>query len=137
MINFGFARSTNASMERRSQRLRSSHFRHWEFQNYREIDSSPMHSLERDTASEKPFNLNSNLRCNKTLRVVCLKIEIINNNKFKSAMGNSELQKSADILELLRITNYAAVADIGYIKLFDILNRNHTNYTRGYDHLMV
>ena len=39
--------------------------------------------------------------------------------------------------ELLRVADHAAVADIGYIKLFDILNRNNTNYMRGYDHLMV
>ena len=37
----------------------------------------------------------------------------------------------------LRVTDHAAVADIGYIELFDILNINYTNYTRGYDHLMV
>jgi hypothetical protein len=40
-------------------------------------------------------------------------------------------------LELLRVTDYAAVADIGYIELFDKINRNNTNYTRGYDHPMV
>ena len=36
----------------------------------------------------------------------------------------------SQIMQLLQIY-------VGYRKLFDILNRNNTNYTRGYDHLMV
>jgi hypothetical protein len=48
-------------------------------------------------------------------------------------MGHSCLQ-----LELLRITDNSRInADIGYIELFDMLSRNNTNYTRGYDPLMV
>jgi hypothetical protein len=74
-----------------------------------------------------------------------MKIEI------KLAIGNPEVGisdysccctvgHSKDILpssKQLRVTDHAAVADIGYIELFDKLNRNNTNYTRGYDYPVV
>jgi hypothetical protein len=47
-------------------------------------------------------------------------------------MGNSAFLGTASY-----ITDHAAVVDIGYIELFDILNKINTNYTRGHDPLMV
>ena len=56
-------------------------------------------------------------------------------------MGNPEVGISDGTIYLpwscSYLTDHAAVVDIGYIELFDILNRNYTNYTRGYDPLMV
>ena len=49
-------------------------------------------------------------------------------------MGNPEVGRHSTCSYL---TDHAVVVDIAYIELFDVLNRNNTNYTRGSDPPLV